>query len=224
MTLTLAGLLEALLNEVTPLSMTLVLSGVLEALVSVTKMSLALGGVIETAIVKIVISLELGGVLEAFATLRDMRLSLGGSIEALTEGWRLSSLSLAIEGVMGALASAIRLSLGFMGSIQQTLVDLSALAGKIQLGLGGVLQALLVAPKILNLKTLMYIVAFFGFLTYYARTLEDLIRSGAFYNITIFLVRVALAPLILTLVLSIIGSIPDIRIVVSENGLEVSIG
>ena len=132
-------------------------------------------------------------------------LSLGGSLEASV-----------------GLYTYISLALG--GLLEALLEDVTALAGSISLGLGGVIRVLLVAPKILNLKTLMYIVAFFGFLTYYARTLEDLLRSGAFYNITIFFVRVALAPLILTLVLSIIGSIPDIRIVVSENGLEVSIG
>jgi len=134
------------------------------------------------------------------------------------------SISLMLNGVLEAFIPVSKMVLNLAGSIQQTLVDLSTLAGKIRLELGGVLRVLLVAPKILNLKTLMYIIAFFGFLTYYTRTLEDLLRSGAFYNITIFLVRVALAPLILTLVLSIIGSIPDIRIVVSENGLEVSIG
>jgi len=132
-------------------------------------------------------------------------LSLGGSLEASV-----------------GLYTYISLALG--GLLEALLEDVTALAGSISLGLGGVIRVLLVAPKILNIKTLMYIVAFFGFLTYYARTLEDLLRSGAFYNITIFFVRVALAPLILTLVLSIIGSIPDIRIVVSENGLEVSIG
>ena len=149
-------------------------------------------------------------------------LSLGGSLEASVGLY--TYISLTLGGLLQALVSIHGLSLTLGGLLEALLEDVTALAGSISLGLGGVLQALLVAPKILNLKTLMYIVAFFGFLTYYARTLEDLLRSGAFYNITIFLVRVALAPLILTLVLSIIGSIPDIRIVVSENGLEVSIG
>ena len=149
-------------------------------------------------------------------------LSLGGSLEASVGLY--TYISLTLGGLLQALVSIHGLSLTLGGLLEALLEDVTALAGSISLGLGGVLQALLVAPKILNLKTLMYIVAFFGFLTYYARTLEDLLRSGAFYNITVFLVRVALAPLILTLVLSIIGSIPDIRIVVSENGLEVSIG
>jgi len=134
------------------------------------------------------------------------------------------SISLVLNGVLEAFIPVSKMVLNMAGSIQQTLVDLSALAGKIRLELGGVIRVLLVAPKILNLKTLMYIVAFFSFLTYYARTLEDLLRSGDFRYITVFFVRVALAPLVLMLVLSIIGSIPNIRIMVSENGLEVSIG
>jgi hypothetical protein len=164
--LTLTGLLEALLNEIAS-----------EASVTMT--------------------LALAGLLEAFineVTPPSIRLALTGLLEALLNEVTSLSIKLEMEGIMGAFASAIRLSLDFVGSIQQTLASLSALAGRIQLGLGGVLQAVLVAPKILNLKTLMYIMAFFGFLTYYTRILEDLTRSGGFYNITIFLVRIALAP------------------------------